>query len=603
MTTGADGNASIGADEAIDTLICGGLVFDGEGREGVRADVAIADGLILAIAAPGSFDASVRPGDARRVDAAGCWVMPGFVDLHTHYDAEIEVGPALLESVRHGVTTVLLGSCSISAAIGEPEDIADIFCRVEGVPRAHMLPLLQQRKDWHTLPAYLDHLDALPLGPNVAAYVGHSNLRMAVMGFVRSVTKGEQPSEVELETMESMLDEALDAGYIGLSAQTLPWDKLDGDRERSKPLPGTFASWAEIRSLTRILRQRGRVFQGVPNLVTKLNVLLFLWESVGLWRPKLRTTVISWMDVIADRKVDGLVRTLLGVFRGLLGEEFRFQALPNAFEVRADGMDLVIFEEFGAGGEALHIADLGKRGELLRDPAFRARFLKQWRNVFSPRIYHRDFRRSRIEACPDASVVGKSFAEVATERGTEPALAFLDLCADHGDALRWHSVVANDRPDVLARIVAHPGVLIGFSDAGAHLRNMAFYDFGLQLLRLCAEREAAGTPVMAMGRAAHRLTGEIADWLGIDAGHLAPGRRADVVILDPRALVATPGRVEEAEIAAFGGLRRLVNRAPGVVRAVYIAGKLAVQEDVAAAAFGVEPAYGLVLRCMRTTPA
>lgn len=598
MTTGTDVDPG-----TIDTLICGGLVFDGRGGEGVAADVAIADGVVAAIAAPGSFDAAIGPGDARRVDARGCWVTPGFVDLHTHYDAEIEVGPALLESVRHGVTTVLLGSCSISAALGEPEDIADIFCRVEGVPRTHMLPMLQQRKDWQTLPAYLEHLDQLPLGPNVAAYVGHSNLRMAVMGFGRSVTRGERPSEAELATMARLLDEALDAGYIGLSAQTLPWDKLDGERERSKPLPGVFASWAEIRSLTRILRRRGRVFQGVPNLVTKLNVLLFLWESVGLWRPKLRTTVISWMDVIADRKVDGLVRTLLGVFRGLLGAEFRFQALPNPFEVRADGMDLVIFEEFGAGAEALHLADLGKRGALLRDPAYRARFLAQWRNVFSPRIYHRDFRRSRIEACPDASVVGKSFAEVAAERGTEPALAFLDLCAAHGDALRWHSVVANDRPDVLARIVAHPGVLIGFSDAGAHLRNMAFYDFGLQLLRLCAEREAEGTPVMSIGRAVHRLTGEIGDWLGIDAGHLAPGRRADVVVLDPQALLAAPPQVEEAEIPAFGGLRRLVNRAPGVVRAVYVAGQRAVQGDVAEPGLGVQRRYGRVLRCARSEPA
>ena len=589
--------------DQIDVLICGGTVFDGKGGEGVLADVAIADGKIAAVAPPGSFDTAIGPADLRRVDARGCWVTPGFVDLHTHYDGEIEVGPGLLESVRHGVTTVLLGSCSISAAIGEPEDIADIFCRVEGVPRAHMLPLLQQRKDWHTLPAYLDHLDALPLGPNVAAYVGHSNLRMAVMGLARSVRPGERPSDEELATMARMLEEALDAGYIGLSAQTLPWDKLDGERERSKPLPGVFATWSEIRSLTQILRRRGRVFQGVPNLVTKLNVLLFLWESVGLWRPKLRTTVISWMDVIADRKVDGLVRTLLGVFRGLLGVEFRFQALPNPFEVRADGMDLVIFEEFGAGAEALHLADLGKRGALLADPDYRARFLRQWRAMFSPRIYHRDFRRSCIEACPDASTVGKSFAQVAAERGTEPALAFLDLCAAHGDALRWHSVVANDRPDVLARIVAHPGVLIGFSDAGAHLRNMAFYDFGLQLLRFCAERQAAGTPVMSIGRAVHRLTGEIADWLGIDAGHLAVGKRADLVVLDPQALVARPGTVEEAEIAAFGGLRRLVNRAPGVVRQVYVAGRLAVQDDVAAPAFGVEPGYGRVLRCDRASAA
>jgi N-acyl-D-aspartate/D-glutamate deacylase len=576
-----------------DVVIRGGLCFDGSGADGVLAAVGVGGGEVVAIAREGD---EALAGGREEIDARGCWVTPGFVDLHTHYDAEVEVAPELIESLRHGVTTVMLGSCSLSAALGEPEDIADIFCRVEGVPRAHMLPMLQARKDWHTLPAYLDHLDTLPLGPNVAAYVGHSNLRMAVMGFARSVDARARPTAAERATMRRMLTEALDAGYVGLSAQTLPWDKLDGTRERSKPLPGTFASWSEIRELTALLRARGRVFQGVPNLVTKLNVLLFLWESVGLWRPRLRTTVISWMDVIADRKVDGLVRLLLGVFRGLLGAEFRFQALPNPFEVRADGMDLVIFEEFGAGGEALHLADLGARADLLRDPAYRARFLRQWRNVFSPRIYHRDFARTTIEGCPDASVVGRSFADVAAERGTEPALAFLDLCAEHGDALRWHSVVANDRPDKLARIVAHPGVLIGFSDAGAHLRNMAFYDYPLKLLRLVRDAELRGAAPMSVGRAVHRLTAEIADFYGLDAGRLRVGDRADVVVVDPAALDAELDTIVEREMPGFPGLRRLVNHHPRAVRAVLVNGRVAVAADAPRPGLGSGPGFGRVLR-------
>ncbi len=404
----------------LDLLIRGGTLYDGEGGEGVRADIGVADGRVVAIAR--ATDPPLPTPDPTRggrvVDAEGCWITPGFVDLHTHYDAEVEVSPQLFESLRHGVTTVLLGSCSLGAGLGTPEDIADIFCRVEGVPREHMLPMLEARKDWHTLPDYLTHLEGLALGPNVASYVPHSNLRVAALGFERSVDASVQPSRQEQAQMLAWLEEALDCGYVGLSAQTLPWDKLGGTRERSKPLPGTFARWSELRALARVLRRRGRVFQGVPNLVTKLNVLLFLWESVGLWRPRLRTTVISWMDVVADRTVMPLIGTLLAVFRGVLGAEFRFQALPQPFEVRADGMDLVIFEEFGAGAEALHLADLGQRAALLRDPDYRARFLRQWRNIFSPRIYHRDLALTRIEACPDASVVGRSFAEVAAERGT-----------------------------------------------------------------------------------------------------------------------------------------------------------------------------------------
>ncbi len=332
------------------------------------------------------------------------------------------------------------------------------------------------------------------------------------------------------------------------------------------------------------------------NAYTKFNVLLFLWESVGLWRPRLRTTVISWMDLVGDRTVDPLIRTLLFVFRRLLGADFRFQALPNPFEVRADGMDLVIFEEFAAGAEALHIADLGQRAELLRDEGYRQRFVRQWQALFSPRVYHRDLGQTDILACPDASVVGRSFAEVAAERGTSPALAFLDLCAEHGAALRWHSVVANDRPDVLSALVSHPGVLIGFSDAGAHLRNMAFYDFPLRLLRLCERQRQAGKKAMSAGRAVQRLTSEIADFYRIDAGRVRVGGRADLVLLDPRALVEGESHIEEVAMPAFGGLRRMVNREPGVVQAVVVGGRLALRHDQPNAALGRERGFGVLLR-------
>ncbi|MBT5705517.1 MAG: amidohydrolase family protein, partial [Verrucomicrobia bacterium] len=147
---------------------------------------------------------------AEVIDAKGRWVMPGFVDLHTHYDAEVEVSPGLSESVRHGVTTIFMGSCSLGASLGEPEDIADIFCRVEGIPRPIMLPLLKERKSWNSLGEHFEHLDQLPLGPNVASFVGHSNIRMHVMGFERSVEPKEKPTQAELEQMEALLEEGLD---------------------------------------------------------------------------------------------------------------------------------------------------------------------------------------------------------------------------------------------------------------------------------------------------------------------------------------------------------------------------------------------------------
>ena len=169
------------------------------------------------------------------VDATGKWVTPGFIDLHTHYDAEIEMAPALTESVRHGVTTVLVGSCGLSFAMGSAEDLADQFCRVEGVPRDTVLPLLEKVKDWEDPAGYLRHLDELPLGPNVTAMFGHSAVRASVMGLGRSVDADAKATQHELDEMRRHLDDARDAGYLGMSCNTVPWDKLDGDRFRSRP--------------------------------------------------------------------------------------------------------------------------------------------------------------------------------------------------------------------------------------------------------------------------------------------------------------------------------------------------------------------------------
>jgi N-acyl-D-aspartate/D-glutamate deacylase len=576
----------------LDTCINHGLVFDGRGGEPKRLHLGILDGVVVEI----SEQPIASERAARVIDATDRWVMPGFVDLHTHYDAEVEVAPSLSESVRHGVTTIFMGSCSLGASLGEPEDIADIFCRVEGVPRQIMLPILQERKTWNTLGEYLTHLDSLPLGPNVASFVGHSNIRMFVMGFERSVQPKVKPTQEELEHMESLLHEGLDLGYLGLSIQTLPWDKLDGDRLPARPLPSYYAPWSEYRRLTRILRARDRVFQGVPNITTKVNVLLFLMESVGLFRKPLRTTIISLMDIIADRTVYKVVSWITRIFNRFLDADFRMQALPNLFDVWSDGMQLVIFEEFGAGTEAINHVDLDERAVLLQDPAYRRRFKKQWTNFLLPKIYHRDFNYSEVLACPDASVVGKSFAQISKERGCHVVDAFLDLAAEHGEHLRWYSVVGNDRRGPLEYIAAHPDVLIGFSDAGAHLRNMAHYNFPLRLLKLVQDAEQRGEPFMTMGQAVYRVTGEIAEWFRIDAGVLALGKRADLVVLDPTKLDERLDVAHEEEMEGFGGLRRLVRRNDETIDAVFVNGKLAIEHGLPTAELGKEHGFGQVLR-------
>jgi N-acyl-D-aspartate/D-glutamate deacylase len=576
-----------------DTVLEGGLLFDGRGGPGRVAHVALSGGQVVEVS-----ETPLPRGAAREtVDARGLWVMPGFVDLHTHYDAEIEVAPALSESLRHGVTTIVLGSCSLSLAIGTPEDLADMFCRVEAIPYEVVRPLLEEKKSWSTLPEYLEHLGALPLGPNVASFLGHSAMRAHVMGIERSLDRRVRPGREELGRMEGLLGEALDEGYLGLSIQTLPWDKMGGSRPiRSRPLPSTFARWSEYRRLNRILRERGRIFQGVPNVSTKINIVLFLLESIGLFRKPLKTTVISMMDLRSDRLIHRLAMMLSRVANRLLGADFRWQALPEVFDLWADGIDLVVFEEFGAGAAALHLTDAAARADLLRDPIYRRRFKRQWKALYLPKAFHRDFNESRILKCPDASVVGRSFAEVAEGRGEDAVDVFLDLVATHGAALRWYTVMANDRRGPLEAIVRHPDILVGFSDAGAHLRNMAHYNFPLRMLRLVRDAEQRGAPFMSVGEAVRRLTGEIADWLGLDAGALAPGRRADVVLVDPEALDDRVDRVEEAKVEGYGDFVRLVRRNDDAVRGVWVNGRRAVRDGVPVAEVGRERGFGAVLR-------
>lgn len=578
---------------SFDVIIENGTVFDGTGAPGARKHVGIRGGKVVALS-----EAPLAPGEGTRViDASGKWVTPGFIDLHTHYDAEIELSPQLVESLRHGVTTVTLGSCSLSLAVGTPEDLADQFARVESIPYDAVRSLLERAKTWNSHREYFQHLASLPLGPNVTSFVGHSAVRAHVLGMERSLDASVRPTEEELQRMDGLVREGLDEGCLGLSVQTLPWDKVGGSRPiRSRPLPSTFSTWSEYRRLLEPVRERGLVFQGVPNVSTKVNIVLFLLESAGLFfRKALKTTVISMMDAPGQR----FLRTLQGLMSRavnvLFGGDFRWQALPEKFDLWADGIDLVVFEEFGAGAAALHLADEAQRARLLEDAEYRAWFRKQWKSKLLPRIFHRNFASTEILRAPDASLVGKSFAQVAKERGQDVADTFLDLVVRHGRELRWYTVMTNDRPRVLEDIVSHPDVLIGFSDAGAHLRNMAHYNFPLRMLRVVREAERRGEPCMTTEKAVWRLTGEIAGWLNLDAGRLAEGKRADVVVVDPERLTGELDVAKEAPMPFFDGFVRMVNQNAGAVRAVLVGGREVVRDGEPVAQLGQER-FGEVLR-------
>lgn len=578
--------------DELDLVISAGTYFDGTGAPGFVADVGVRDGRVVAV----SREPLPHGAGTRVVDAVGQWVVPGFVDAHTHYDAELQVAPGLGESVRHGVTTVLVGNCSLSTVYSTPLDIADLFSRVEALPRAHVLGALEDAKTWSTPQGWIDALEALPLGPHVASFLGHSDVRASVMGMGRSTDPGQKATKQEQAEIERRLEEALDAGFLGISTMTNPWDKLDGDRYRSRSLPSTYSSWKEFRGLSRVLRRRGRVLQGVPNLNKKYDIAFYLSTATGLLRKPLKVSLLAAADTKAEPWVQHIFAPLAFLANRVGRGRFTWQHLPTTFRVWADGIDLVVFEEFGSGREALHLREEMGRNELLSDEAYRRWFRRDFDKRFSPRVWHRDFDDAEITECPDAALVGMMIGDVARQRGVHPVDCYLDLVVEHGTKLRWKTNIANTRPKVQDQLVNRYGITIGFSDAGAHLRNMAFYNFGIRLLHRVHRAQEAGTPFMTVEKAVHKLTGELGDFYGIDAGRLQVGDRADLVVVDPAGLSDEVDSYHEALMPEFGGMSRMVNRNDPAVTATVVTGEVVYERGAFVEGYGHSLGTGRFLR-------
>lgn len=586
-----------------DVIIRDGLWFDGTGSAPQTRTLGIRDGVVATVSA-GRLDESGCP---EVIDAAGKWVMPGFIDVHTHYDAEVLLDPGLGESVRHGVTTVLLGMCSLSTVYADSEDAADLFSRVEAVPRKFVLGALQANRTWTTAAEYIDAIDALPLGPNVSSLLGHSDLRSTVLGLDRATDATVKPTDAELEKMAGLLEDALEAGMLGMSGMDAAIDKLDGERFRSRALPSTFATWRERRRLIKVLRKRGRILQSAPDVNNAITAVLFFLASSRIFNR--RKGVRMSLLVSADAKSNPLAVYIFGpavrLANKLLGSSVRFQHLPVPFELYSDGIDLPVFEEFGAGTAALHLRDQLQRNELLADTEYRRKFRQQFDKIkLGPSLWHRDFHDAVIIECPDKSLIGKSFGAIADERGLHPLDAFLDVLVENGERnVRWTTIVANHRPKLLNALANESSVHMGFSDAGAHLRNMAFYNFGVKLLKRTRDAARAGAPFMSTQRAVYRLTGELAEWFGLDAGTLREGDRADFVVIDPAGLnEAVEGYYEEA-VPFYGGLRRMVNRNDDAVVATGVNGAVVFRAGEFRDGYGRTVQSGRYLRAGQRRPA
>ncbi|MEO8933064.1 MAG: hypothetical protein ABI295_02060 [Xanthomarina sp.] len=576
------------------TLIKNGLFFSGKSDEkATKQDILIDnEGFIKEI---GSIH---LPSDAfvEIIDAEGQWIVPGFIDSHTHYDAELIASPGLKESARHGVTSIILGSCSVSSVYNSPEDTSDSFTRVEAIPREIMLPLLTKEKTWNTPKEWKAYINKLPLGINVASFIGHSDIRMKAMGIKRSLLDNETATKEEQDLMSQMLHDALDEGFIGLSTMDNPWDKMDGDRYWSHKTPSFYSSWKERKSLVEILRQRDAILQGAPNLVTRYNALNYMLSSTGVFRKPLKTTMIAMMDLIGDRYIYPIIALAARSINLLGNANFRMQSPPCPFTVYYDGVDSVMFEEFPSGEALRHLAkELDQRDQLINNLEFRDNFKKEIKKKFAPKVWHKDLSKSVVIACPDETMIGKNFYELAEEKNQHPVDLFLDTIITYDKQMRWTTTIANDRKEKYKKLYNFPYNLISFSDAGAHLNNMAFYNFPLKMMKTVHESIDKGQPIMSMEKCVWRLTKEQGDWFGLDCGYLAEGKIADLVIINPNNFHNITEDVELKTIEEFGNHERLVNRNKGVVSKVLVSGKTIFENEDFVADYGKTRKYGRFL--------
>jgi len=577
-------------------LIRNATVFDGTGAPPRVEDVLVRDGRIAA-----RGDGVVAPEGARVIDAGRQWLMPGLLDIHTHLDLEVELAPGLPESVRHGTTTVVVGNCSLGTAFGAQRangdhPVLDCFARVENVPKP-VLARVVDRMDWDTTAGYLAHLDALPTGPNIVPLLPHSMLRIAVMGTAAAVTRG--PTPEELARMKTLLEDAMRQGYPGFSTDAIPFHYLANEPHTDKRIPAQHASLNELRTLLAIVRRHDRVWQCTPDASRRLATFLrfFLTSGRFFGRP-LRTSALTAIDLTHERNTWRLFPLLANVLNSrLLAGRFHFQVLATPFRMYAEGAICPIFEEFASTRRlmACEIDDAAARRAILDEPGFGALFVAEWHDRRAVSTFNRDLDAMHVERCPVPEWQGETFGAIrrrlaafrgggsraARSAAESEALAsfpvaierdgefLLHLLRRYDRALRWWFVVGNDRPAILRRLLFHPHMLPGFNDSGAHLINLAFFDGNLLTLKMAAQESIART-----AEAVRRLTRAPAEFFGVDAGRMDVGAQADLVLIDPRALVRYDSdasrRMVYREIFEHD---QLVNRSDGVVTAVFIAGE------------------------------
>jgi N-acyl-D-amino-acid deacylase len=524
-----------------DLIVRNGKIIDGSGIPGFHADVAVSAGRIVEI--------GQVSGDARRVvDADGLVVAPGIIDNHTHYDAQVTWDPLCTFSCYHGITTVVMGNCSLALAPAHEEDrevLANVLSHVEAIPLEAIRAGVKW--SWETIPQYLDALDQR-LGINVASLIGHSAVRRYVMG---EASQERHATDAEVAAMKAIVREGIEAGAVGVSFER----NLRHFDWNGRLAPTNVASDAEIFAVAGVVDEVGRgviQFGGDRKLgaqVAKTSRCPVFYGNItqqtvapNRWREQL-TEAENMMR--QGHRAYQFVMPRPGDLRYTLKTAQHFDAMPN--------------------WKSVMLLPLEQRKQAFQDPETRARLHVEAVETPNNPNHPGDFTRRwdlqfvfRPALPKNQHLKGKSMAEIAQEQGKDVLDTFLDLALEENLETEFERHEVNSDEAAMTALLTSPYTIIGQSDGGAHVVFRTDYSYSTYLLSHWVRERG----IMPLEEAIRKLTFVPASLFGLyDRGLLRPGMAADLMIFDPATIAPLePGEAQDLP----GGAKRRKQLAQGI---------------------------------------
>ncbi len=547
-----------------DLVIKNGMVTDGSGLPRYRADVGVRHGRIVAIG-------RIRERAREVLDAEGHVVTPGFVDGHTHMDAQVFWDPLGTSSCFHGITTAVMGNCGFTLAPCAESDkhlVIRNLQRAEDIPPEAMEAGIEWR--WTTFPEFLDCLESLPKGINYAGYIGHSALRTYVMG----ERAFEQPAgETEMEAMERELRDAIRAGAIGFTTSRSPSHETpDGH-----PVASRIATWDEVRRLVGVM---GDLNAGIMELAGEGVDRAANDPGLHDYHVRLRELAVEsgrpiTFGVFSRRGVPDVWRTYLALLdeTAAAGGRMFAQVHSRSLSALLSFRTQLPFDRLPVWKE-LRALPLAEQRRRLRDPEVRRRLVQASGEHDGRKAVGTEARPADYDWLMVFDTVEgphRTVAQVARERGQHPAETMIDLALEKDLELFFRQPLANEDQDYALELMRHPRTVTTFSDSGAHVSQLMDSSLQTHLLSHWVRAKGAFT----LEQAVRMITFVPATlWGFADRGLIREGMAADLVVFDPQTIGAEMPEVVD-DLPA--GARRLVQRARGI-KATVVNGEILLRE-------------------------